>query len=406
MKSVSQFAPTMRLASARCMQWMVWGLLACLLLASGTLSAKEYLVRLEPALSPQGFSFVSFTDTTRTTLFVKEPAVAAKGLRRGTLRLTDSQAPAISYLWTADGTLRLDLNRNEDLTDDPSGVFKTAQHSENWGYAHATFTNVLWSGVSNGIATPVTVDLNLWESGGHRGANGNLRTYLSGKLEIEGKVWEVGVIPSFRSARGSDAGQLVMVRPWELRKEGFSAQDPHTDVLKVTGKLFFDGRCFGTEFSAGTVGGAGYGTFKLTEQPAELGELTIAGSHVERLIMEGTGTVAVVDSPGKSFRVPVDRYKTYRVRLGSGTNAAYRNASGSGRPVVVERGKTVTLAVGGPLTNSVDVQHQGQSLRLSYRLVGVGQEPYEFRDDSRENPPRYAIYEGDRKVASGKFEYG
>jgi hypothetical protein len=70
-------------------------------------------------------------------------------------------------------------------------------------------------------------------------------------------------------------------------------------------------------------------------------------------------------------------------------------------------GKTpAVLDAGGPLTNSVTASRHGQDLRLDYRLVGAGGETYQLVKQDRSQPPEFAIYRGDKRIASGKFEFG
>src|ERR1035438_1636697 len=58
--------------------------------------------------------------TTQTAPFKKEPAVASGKTIRGVLNF-GGPSNAIPFLWQcAAGKLYLDLNRNHDLTDDPS----------------------------------------------------------------------------------------------------------------------------------------------------------------------------------------------------------------------------------------------------------------------------------------------
>jgi hypothetical protein len=62
------------------------------------------------------------------------------------------------------------------------------------------------------------------------------------------------------------------------------------------------------------------------------------------------------------------------------------------------------LAAGGPLTNSVALSRQGASLSLSYQLLGADGGRYRLLGPRKE--PEFAIYRADKKVASGKFEFG
>ena len=41
-----------------------------------------------------------------------------------------------------------------------------------------------------------------------------------------------------------------------------------------------------------------------------------------------------------------------------------------------------------------------------YRLIGAGDETYQLTDQNRSQPPEFAIYKDDKKIASGKFEFG
>jgi len=60
----------------------------------------------------------------RPTSFKKEPAPASGRIVRGVLNFGADPSNSIAFIWQCgEGKLCLDLNRNEDLTDDPAGVF-------------------------------------------------------------------------------------------------------------------------------------------------------------------------------------------------------------------------------------------------------------------------------------------
>jgi hypothetical protein len=62
--------------------------------------------------------------TPRTAPFSKEPAVGSGKICRGVLNTSGHPSNSIAFLWQRDtGKLFLDLNRNQDLSDDPTGVF-------------------------------------------------------------------------------------------------------------------------------------------------------------------------------------------------------------------------------------------------------------------------------------------
>ena len=45
-------------------------------------------------------------------------------------------------------------------------------------------------------------------------------------------------------------------------------------------------------------------------------------------------------------------------------------------------------------------------LTLSYRLVGVDGFNYAAMSESRDNPPTFVVFKGDKQVGYGTFEYG
>ena len=68
--------------------------------------------------------------------------------------------------------------------------------------------------------------------------------------------------------------------------------------------------------------------------------------------------------------------------------------------------KSVTLAAGGPLNNTVTANRQGRDLRLDYKLLGAGGQAYSLVRHGPAVQPEFAVYKGDKKIASGKFEFG
>jgi len=71
--------------------------------------------------------------------------------------------------------------------------------------------------------------------------------------------------------------------------------------------------------------------------------------------------------------------------------------------------RPAVLTMGGPLTNSISVARHGWNLNLTYRLIGAEGGDYRLWECDRTksgSPPQFAIYNGNKKIASGKFEYG
>ena len=73
---------------------------------------------------------------------------------------------------------------------------------------------------------------------------------------------------------------------------------------------------------------------------------------------------------------------------------------------------TLTLApnkpcrpnLGAPLSPSVTVKRMGRLLKLDYQLRDDA--GWTYQNNERTKPPTFAIYQGDREIGSGTFEYG
>jgi hypothetical protein len=118
----------------------------------------------------------------------------------------------------------------------------------------------------------------------------------------------------------------------------------------------------------------------------------------------------VLDAPAGIVKAPQGTYLNPAVHVRKDDAEARLDSAGNSsqaglRAVVVQADTPALVTAGGPLTNSVMIQRRGQSLVLHYRLLGAGGETY--RPTSRDGqPPRFAIYRGDRLLESGAFEFG
>ena len=102
------------------------------------------------------------------------------------------------------------------------------------------------------------------------------------------------------------------------------------------------------------------------------------------------------------------RYDGLKVWLKKGGTEAYldsRTQQASGRITVSE--KAASRADGGRAADEFGIHRQrGKELwRLNYQLVGAGG-AYELVNQDRSHPPEFTVYQGDKKMASGKFQFG
>ena len=389
----------------------------------------------------------------RSRPFPKEPAPASGHVVRGVLKFGGGPSNAVAFLWQAlEKKLFLDLNRNQDLSDDAAGMF--------WGsvtgpriptVSHQVFTNIHLTFPATSAGAPMLVDFNFFQDGKTKRPLVNVmaRSYWQGRLTVAGHEWEVGLLQNLSDQPGSFKRGQVLLRPWEERDKGFSGWSGSgdawaipfeyqcralkaADAFETVRRVFFEGHAWQLDWAAEPAADGAQFALRFTAQQPALGELRITGRFVERVVLTGGPYAIVLVRPAGSVQVPVGRYDQPSVWVKQGREEAYFNSlPKSGRPTVsdektgwigpawgvAEAGRVVVvdehwpavLAVGGPLTNSIAVNRHGRDLKLTYHLVGAGGGEYklwEYWRTKRDEPPRFVIYRGDKKLASDKFKFG
>ncbi len=133
-----------------------------------------------------------------------------------------------------------------------------------------------------------------------------------------------------------------------------------------------------------------------------VGELKLEGQHIEQLVLSRNDShTETLNNPGQITRLPAGEYLLQEVRLKGGY---IRSRISTSERITVRAGQQEVLKVGAPLVPTIKVQRQGRILRLSYDLLGAGGESYTGGDRSK--PPTFAVYKGQKQIASGKFEFG
>ena len=269
-----------------------------------------------------------------------------------------------------------------------------------------TFTNVHLPFRPTPNDHPVLVDINLYNYGSANGS-AEVRSFWQGKVTLQGEEWQVGLLENpFAQRPASESGNLLL-RPWAERSRPYSVYSGSLDAVPFSRNLFLGGRAYQLLCTNEVQEGGTRIRVAFTEEQPKLGELKITGDFVQRLTLEGGPYLVVLDKPGKTVKVPLGRYNSTRACVQKGEVQASLDArarAAEGGVVVSEKAPAV-LAVGGPLTNSVSINRQGRKLSLNYQLVGAGG-AYQILNQDRSHPPEFAVYQGDKKIASGKFEFG
>jgi len=318
---------------------------------------------------------------------------------RGILNFGGNAGNSIPFVWQRDaGKIYLDLNQNQDLTDDPAGVF-SAREGQRINYQ--TFTNIHLSLNTAAGKCRVLADLHFYDYRPQPSCSLAVRSFWQGKVMLQGRDWQAGLVQGDLNPSGSFENSRLLLRPWEKRN-----QPPAT--VPFSRKVFIDGHAYQLDPAVRSSDGEARPALQFTEQSVALGELKITGKFIQRLILAGGPYLVVLDQPAASVKIPTGSYNPSDLRLEQNGAVALGDSSlpQSGRRFAVDDKTPAVLEVGGPLTNSVIVSRHGQDLRLDYRLVGAGGGTYLLANQDRSKPPQFAIYRGDKKIASGNFEFG
>jgi hypothetical protein len=347
--------------------------------------------------------------TTQTAPFKNEPAAAAGKTVRGVLNFGGDASNSIPFVWQRDARkLFLDLNRNQDLTA-AAGTFSSRAETR---LSYQTFTNVRLPLTTTQGRCRMLADLNFYDYGARLNCNLSVRCFWQGKVTLHGQDWQVGAIPSVWSEKNGSRNisfeHHLLLRPWEKQNQAFNNDNGSLDAVPFSQKLFFGGQAYQLDWLAAAPNGEVKPSLRFTEQSVALGDLKITGQFIQRLLLPGETYQVVLDRPAATVKIPTGSYHQPEVRLEQGGTAAFLNSGQpqSGNRISVDGKTPAVLNVGGPLTNSVLASRHGEDLRLDYRLIGVGGETYQMANENRSHPPEFAIYKGDKQIASGKFEFG
>jgi hypothetical protein len=342
--------------------------------------------------------------TTQSSRFKAEPPLARGKIVRGILQFGHNSRDSIPFIWhRTDGKLFLDLNRNRDLTDDPGGVFSASPPVLS---SYQTFTNVYLSFNTPSGTRQIRMDLSLWATGSGAACMAAVRSFWQGEAMLKDQEWQVGIVENTDNGLETLDGGSMLMRPWSERAKPFNSDSQ--DTFQFSRHLFVGNHAYELDWTNGPPApGAGL-DLRFTEQQPGLGEMKISGTYVQRIVLKGDPYVVVMDDPPATVKVPVGNYADARIWLKAGDVQAYHDSdrTSPGKQITIGEQQPATLTAGGPLTNSVLLKRRGSHLSLNYQLVGAGGTVYQLLGQDRSKPPRFAIYRGDKRIASGKFEFG
>ena len=352
-----------------------------------------------------GFSYnVRISFEGKEIAFKKEPDFGEKDIVRGSIPAGREGKDHICFAWdSTDRTLYLDLNRNLDLTDDPSGVFKY----DNKTYTFPQlFADIPIEFLHNSVRHHYQIDVRLYGSSRHPYGNVIVRSGWQGDIELYGKKWTLTVLDNMDGV--IEEKDSFFLHP--VREDGAQQNDmSFINMFSIQPELFFDGHGYDISYDieSGETETELKATF--TETHPDCTQLTIDGQYIKRLILienkNNRAPSVILDSPGTTVMIPARTYESQRVIVDSDDSLGFYYADFSKKLSVTGQG-AVTLKAGAPLINSVKAIPNGRFLQLQYQLNGNGGELYRQVNTNFQKAPKYAIYHKDTMITSGSFRYG
>jgi len=398
----SDFGPGEEADIGTSWRWSAWGISIALGLVAflPSLSSAEdsppaqRMFRLP--YKNEGFSFRFSVDTEgREAVFKQEPDFGSHEVLRGALPVGPKPDDFVGFAWdqTA-GKLYLDLNRDFDLTNDPDGV--RASNAD----PVQEFSRIPLSTTTEGIVRDYLLDLKFMDFGRGPHLSAYIRSGWSGQVPLGGTNYHLAVVDNLDGT--IDAEDQFIIREIEGSVEGEVQPDDEREGTAVPSVVAVGGKSYTLGFALDSSQTPADLNVTFTEAPGGVGTINIAGEHVQRLALDGPSRVEIV-SPGVTASVPAGNYRVAEVVV-PGFSSSLR--PGFRPPVSVKPGEAATLKVGAPLNHSIEIIPRGHTFLLSYKLEGQGGETYSPDRIFTSKAPKFAVYKGGRKIASGNFRYG
>jgi hypothetical protein len=337
----------------------------------------------------------------QTNPFQKEPALPGQKVFRGSLVWGPRLEQDMAFIWDKGRSrLLLDLNRNRDLTDDPKGFFTSASKDD-----YQSFTNIhlVLSTATGDRSVRLQMNLSSYQAGSVR-AYAGLCSYWQARLSLHGKEWQFGLVENMPDGKASASPKYLLLRSWAERERAFHLTSSSPDFFDYTKNLFFGDRAY--ELDCRYEPGGDSPKYKVTfkEQTPRLGEMKVTGADLHRVILTAKPAMTVVlDQPQGEVKLPVGSYTLDEIWLRKGE--AEVGSFGAGKLSVGEQ-RPASLVAGGPLTNSVEVKSERDSLQLNYKLLGADGRVYKFPRPDYQHPPEFAVFQGTNRLTADKFKFG
>jgi hypothetical protein len=350
-------------------------------------SASNQTVILSPTAVPGLRIDFNYNFQNALPPFQREPVLPGKEVARGLIP-TVPPTPMLRNIDNKELLLNTDHSR-----DFVNGKVTTYRSSYN---GHVFFRDLRVSSIQDGLEIPYTLDLFTYE---HFCAGWlDVHSGWAGEFAVAGQKWRLTVVDNLNGEIGRD--DTLHLECLSLVKPGRSIV-----IAPVPEALFIDGHAFNLGFTfkpgeSGTVLEA-----MLTETNLPMGRLNLAARGCGYVCLSNKCLTAVLDATAGASSIPAGTYRITGCLLDNTPGLLYQPAFiRCGQSVVIEAGKTASLSIGLPLRNIVQVTRERNLLRLTYQLLGQAGEQYEYYNWKAR--PRFAVWNGPVRIASGTLPFG
>ena len=319
--------------------------------------------------------------------FENEPALPGKATARG---LVPTVPPTPILRNITDNELYLKADHNRDFSEGSPATYKSRYNG------HVLFEGLQVSTERDSLVIPYTIHLFTYETG----CAGwfEVESAWAGEFDLDGISWTLGIVDNLDGR--IDAGDLLYLE--DTRKTGKRTLTP---VCPVPETLFFAGHTFRLNLAFRSVASETVLEAAMTELHPEMGELTIEADGCRRLRLRSDPLTAILDDPEGRISLPAGVYRVEdcvlrdeSIQWGGPKFVQYN------RSLSIQPGKTASLRLGKPLSNTVEVSRDRNLLRLSYQLAGAGGEQYSYYNWA--SRPSFQICKGPLRIARGTFPFG
>jgi len=370
-------------------------------------SPPVYMFYLKPAQTGENLYVYPQIDPRKEVEFKKEPNLGRGKIFRKILQLGKDGKIQIPFAWNkSKARLYIDFNRNLDLTDDPNNVFSASEKRY-----YQKFDNI-----------PITIRIKdrpvIYNVSFYFYESREMQCYLyvssswQGDIDLPGLKARMTVFDDMDGEiEYSEIGMreapndrfTLQPLSFKDRSTTYTAGSFHSFTqLPISRKVHLNESSYNISYEFEKQGEEVLLKTIFEESNPDLGIIRLPGKYIKELILYGEYQVLLY-SPAPEMKIPAGSYIRGQILLSKPDST--REISGDPNGFTLNKDKTLVYRVGGPLKSLVKISPMGRSsLNLLYSLSGIGDEEYTGPD--RDNPPRFEIYKGDKKIFSDKFSFG